>query len=61
MTAQPTTIDSARARELAVAAGVDPRSIIRELRAPGSVRGMAGHRARRVLAEAGMIVPVEAR
>jgi carbamoylphosphate synthase small subunit len=38
--------DAATLRRLAVAHDVDPRSIVRELREPGSVRGMAGARAR---------------
>lgn len=41
------------ARELAVKAGVDPRTIIREAQGD-RVRGMAGERARRALADAGL-------
>lgn len=43
--------DTGTLRRLAVEYQVDPRSIRRELREPGSVRGMAGHRARAALAE----------
>lgn len=51
MTSWPRTrIDTATARKLAVAASADPRTVLREFRQPGSVRGMAGHRVRRVLA-----------
>jgi hypothetical protein len=46
----PTT-DAATIRRLAVAHSVDPRSIARELREPGSVRGMAGERAREAVRE----------
>jgi hypothetical protein len=57
-------IDRATLRALAVAADVDPRSIIAELRAERGerphVRGMAGHRARRVLAERGFVRAQEA-
>ena len=52
-------IDLATARSLAVRAEVDPRSIYRELKEPGSVRGLAGHRARRVLREAGLLPAAE--
>jgi hypothetical protein len=43
--------DTATLRRLAVAHDVDPRSIVRELRQPGSVRGMAGARARAAVRE----------
>ena len=43
--------DAATLRRLAVAHDVDPRSIVRELREPGSVRGMAGARARAAASE----------
>lgn len=56
---EPAQLDTATARALAVEAAVDPRSIIREHRRPGSVRGMAGHRARSALAARGL-VPVAA-
>jgi hypothetical protein len=36
-------------RRVAVSASADPRSVQRELREPGSVRGMAGDRIRRAL------------
>ncbi len=49
-------VDLATVRELAVQASVDPRSIQRVL-AGEPVRGMAGHRARRVLQEAGLLEP----
>jgi hypothetical protein len=42
-------IPSATLRRLSAAHDVDPRSILRELREPGSVRGMAGERARRAV------------
>ena len=52
-------IDRATLRRLAVEADADPRSVIAELRAArgerAPVRGMAGHRVRRVLAEHGLI------
>lgn len=54
-----TELDPGTVRRLAVAAETDPRSIVRELRAArgegAHVRGMAGARARRVLAQAGLI------
>ena len=43
-------------RALAVKIGCDPRSIERELLAPGSVTGMAGNRVRAALAELGFEV-----
>lgn len=49
-------IDDARAREIAVLASVDPRTVRRELREPGSVRGLPGHRIRRALVEFGVVV-----
>lgn len=49
-------LDKATIRELAVRASVDPRSIQRML-AGEPVKGMAGHRARRVLQEAGLLPP----
>ncbi len=52
-------IDTATLREIAVAADADPRSVIAELRADRGerphVRGMPGHRVRRVLAERGLL------
>lgn len=45
-TAPASRPDTASLRRLAVEFGVDPRSILRELREPGSVKGMAGERAR---------------
>jgi hypothetical protein len=53
-------IDIATARRLAVKGGVDPRSIFVELafawgEKKHGVRGMAGHRARQVLAEEGLL------
>jgi hypothetical protein len=57
-------IDTATLRALAVAAEADPRSVIAELRAARGerphVRGMAGHRVRRVLIEKGLIPAVKA-
>jgi hypothetical protein len=43
--------DAATLRRLAVTHDVDPRSILRELREPGGVRGMAGARARAAVHE----------
>ena len=43
------TLPAATLRRLSAAHDVDPRSILRELREPGSVRGMAGERARKAL------------
>lgn len=48
------TIDASTLRRLAVLADVDPRSLRRLLHGK-SVRGAAGHRARRVLIEAGYL------
>ena len=52
-------VDLATLRRLAVEADVDPRSIVAELRAARGerdhVRGMAGHRVRRLLAQKGLI------
>ena len=45
--------DTATVRGLAVEADADPRSVRKEIRAPGSVRGLAGHRIRKVLARHG--------
>ena len=42
-------ISAATLRRLSAAHDVDPRSILRELREPGSVRGMAGERCREAL------------
>jgi hypothetical protein len=57
-------LDKATIRRLAVEADVDPRSIVAELRAARGerppVKGMAGHRVRRVLAEHGLLKPREA-
>jgi hypothetical protein len=47
-------IDESTRRRMAVAAGVDPRSIAKELRGL-RVRGMAGHRARAVLVAEGLL------
>jgi hypothetical protein len=52
-TIDPPPLDTPTIRELAVEFQVDPRSIKRERDNPGSVRGMAGHRARRALASLG--------
>ena len=46
-----TPIPASVLRRLAVTYDLDPRSIVREFREPGSVRGMAGERARRALRE----------
>jgi hypothetical protein len=45
------TANAATLRRLAVVHGVDPRSILRELREPGGVKGMAGERARQAVHE----------
>ncbi len=42
-------IPSATLRRLSAAHDVDPRTILKELRDPGSVGGMAGERARRAV------------
>ena len=47
-------LDQAQLRELAVAAGVDPRTILNVYRGK-AVRGMAGRRAREVLIERGLL------
>jgi hypothetical protein len=51
-------LDYSKARELAVKAQVDPRSILVVYRG-GRVRGMAGHRAREALIAAGFLTPRE--
>lgn len=48
------TLDASTLRRLSVLADVDPRSLRRLLRGE-PVRGAAGHRARRVLVEAGYL------
>jgi hypothetical protein len=52
-----TALPTALARELAVKYQVDPRSIQREHRSPGTVRGMAGDRARAALRSVGLSPP----
>jgi hypothetical protein len=47
--------DAAVIRELAVAASVDPRTLRKAL-VGAVVRGMPGHRARKVLAAAGLLL-----
>lgn len=49
--------DAATLRRLAVTHDVDPRSIVRELLKPGSVRGMAGTRARAAVRELRRVTP----
>jgi hypothetical protein len=49
--ADPSSIPTSVLRRLSAAHGVDPRSILKELRDPGSVRGMAGDRCREALRE----------
>ncbi|KYF87532.1 hypothetical protein BE17_07250 [Sorangium cellulosum] len=51
---EPTQVDWPTLRQLAVKADVDPRTIAKVLRSE-DVRGMAGHRARRALIEAGLL------
>lgn len=45
----PAPIPTATLRRLSAAHGVDPRTILREFRSPGSVQGMAGERCREAL------------
>ncbi len=54
-------LERAVALKLAARADVDPRSVEREYLAPGSVRGMAGARARGALVKAGLLTEDEAR
>lgn len=49
-------LDKATIRELAVKASCDPRTIDKVFRGE-VVRGMSGHRARAVLAAAGLLTP----
>jgi len=51
-------IPTATLRRLSAAHDVDPRSILRELREPGSVRGMAGERARKAVSSYQATQPV---
>jgi hypothetical protein len=55
----PNQLDAATLRALSVAAGVDPRSVAKVLKGE-PVRGMAGHRARKVLEAAGLLTATEA-
>jgi hypothetical protein len=48
-----TTIDLLEIRSIALAAAVDPRSVAREIREPGSVTKAAGVRIRRELERRG--------
>lgn len=48
------TIDESTARRLAVKADCDPRTIRKALRGE-TVRGLAGHRVKRVLEEEGLL------
>jgi hypothetical protein len=57
---QERKLDEATVRELSVKASVCPRTI-RRLVAGQPVRGLAGHRARAVLAEAGLLATSEQR
>lgn len=50
------TIDLLEVRHIALAASVDPRTVLKELRAPGSVTKAAGARVRRELARRGYSV-----
>ena len=52
------TLDAATARRLATEASTDPRTLIRALRGE-SIRGLAGYRAREVLAKHGLLPPEE--
>lgn len=56
MTARTKALDEATRRVLAVRAEVDPRTIEKVLRGE-PVRGMAGHRARKTLENAGYSLP----
>jgi hypothetical protein len=49
-------IDAATKRRLAVKYSLDPRTIDKEGRQPGSVRGLPGERARQALAEASALL-----
>lgn len=51
---KPSVVDYPRARELAVAASVDPRTILKVARGE-LVKGMPGRRAEKVLREAGLL------
>lgn len=51
--------DTARLRELAVTAGVDPRTL-KKILVGAKVRGMAGRRARTVLVGAGLLTSAAA-
>jgi hypothetical protein len=55
-TMRKTPIDDATARQLAVRASVDPRTILKAA-AGQPVRGLAGHRARAALRAAGFLPP----
>jgi hypothetical protein len=46
-------MDTYTLRRLSVEHQVDPRTILKEQKSPGSVTGMAGHRARAALAAVG--------
>jgi hypothetical protein len=50
-TTQP--LPAAILRRIAVRSSTDPRTVLREWRSPGSVKGMSGDRIRRALAELG--------
>lgn len=50
------TVDGARRRELAVRASVHPETVRKALRGE-SVRGLAGHRIRALLAAEGLLPP----
>jgi hypothetical protein len=50
----PAKLEAALARELAVKASVDPKTILKAARGE-HVSGMAGHRARAALKEAGVL------
>ena len=48
-------LDLLEVRRYALDANVDPRTLVKEVRTPGSVRGAAGVRIRRVLSERGKL------
>jgi hypothetical protein len=51
------TLDKATLRRLSVESESDPRTVQKEFLVPGSVKGLPGHRIRRVLAAHGLASP----
>lgn len=54
---QPKTLSAHRLRELAVQAGVDPRTIARVLRGETGRETISTHRARQTLRDVGLLEP----